>query len=165
MNSIFCQKIIFIHLLAFLKYNDINNYNNAFSLHFGIAYCNEKGTLKTICPLITGDALLYSMFRETGNPMPCPFKPPYTFTYNRGHGECKNPVSTVEACTQDSRLLIRYQACPDVEGSESARKYMLLIYNPFAPLQYYSLSFIRENLYITRTCDLFANFDNKKKIK
>lgn len=86
------------------------------------AFCNEKGTLKSICPLITGDALLYSMFRETGNPMQCPFKPPYTFTYNRGHGDCKNPVSTVEACTQDSRLLIRYQACPDVEGSESARE-------------------------------------------
>jgi len=88
------------------------------------AFCNEKGTLKTICPLITGDALLYSMFRETGNPMQCPFKPPYTFTYNRGHGDCKNPVSTVEACTQDSRLLFRYQACPDVEGSESARESM-----------------------------------------
>lgn len=88
-----------------------------------IAFCNEKGTLRTICPLITGDALLYSMFRETGNPMLCPFKPPYTFTYNRGHGDCKNPISTVEACTQDSRLMFRYQACPDVEGSESARKY------------------------------------------
>lgn len=82
------------------------------------------GTIRTICPLITGDALLYSMFRETGNPMQCPFKPPYTFTYNRGHGDCKNPISTVEACTQDSRLLFRYQACPDVEGSESARKYL-----------------------------------------
>ncbi|KAF0774145.1 Uncharacterized protein FWK35_00002001 [Aphis craccivora] len=84
-------------------------------------FCNEMGTIKTICQLITGDALLYSMFRESGNPMQCPFKPPYTFTYNRGHGDCKNPVSTVEACTQDSRLLFRYQACPDVEGSESAR--------------------------------------------
>ncbi|KAE9539704.1 hypothetical protein AGLY_004956 [Aphis glycines] len=84
------------------------------------SFCNEMGTIKTICQLITGDALLYSMFRESGNPMQCPFKPPYTFTYNRGHGDCKNPVSTVEACTQDSRLLFRYQACPDVEGSESA---------------------------------------------
>ncbi|XP_050434639.1 uncharacterized protein LOC126841905 isoform X2 [Adelges cooleyi] len=88
-------------------------------LQYKETFCNEQGNLKTICSLITGDALLYSMFRESGNPMACPFKPPYTFTYNRGHGDCKNPVSTVDACTQDSRLLFRYQACPDVEGSES----------------------------------------------
>ncbi|VVC41325.1 Hypothetical protein CINCED_3A012935 [Cinara cedri] len=103
-----CYRCVVIHE----KHHNVLQYKETF--------CNEVGTLKTICSLITGDALLYSMFRETGNPMQCPFKPPYTFTYNRGHGDCKNPVSTVEACTQDSRLLFRYQACPDVEGSESA---------------------------------------------
>ncbi|XP_050546944.1 uncharacterized protein LOC126908689 [Daktulosphaira vitifoliae] len=102
-----CYRCVVIHE----KHNNVLQYKETF--------CNEKGNLKTICSLITGDALLYSMFRESGNPMPCPFKPPYTFTYNRGHGDCKNPVSTVDACTQDSRLLIRYQACPDIEGSES----------------------------------------------
>lgn len=108
---------------CWLSYSKHNSCYNLIARQF-TAFCNEMGTLKTICPLITGDALLYSMFRESGNPMQCPFKPPYTFTYNRGHGDCRNPVSTVEACTQDSRLLIRYQACPDVEGSESAREYL-----------------------------------------
>ncbi|XP_050058576.1 uncharacterized protein LOC114127463 [Aphis gossypii] len=103
-----CYRCVVIHE----KHHNVLQYKETF--------CNEMGTIKTICQLITGDALLYSMFRESGNPMQCPFKPPYTFTYNRGHGDCKNPVSTVEACTQDSRLLFRYQACPDVEGSESA---------------------------------------------
>lgn len=49
---------------------------------------------------------------------------PYTFTYNRGHGECKNPVSNIESCTEDSRLLLSFQACPDVSGTESTGKKM-----------------------------------------
>lgn len=44
---------------------------------------------------------------------------PFTFTYNRGHGECKNPVSNIESCTEDSRMLLNLQACPDVAGTES----------------------------------------------
>lgn len=44
---------------------------------------------------------------------------PFTFTYNRGHGECKNPVSNIESCTEDSRMLLSFQACPDVQGTES----------------------------------------------
>lgn len=44
---------------------------------------------------------------------------PFIFTYNRGHGECKSPVSNIESCTEDSRLLLSFQACPDVQGTES----------------------------------------------
>lgn len=44
---------------------------------------------------------------------------PFTFTYNRGHGECNKPVSNIESCTEDSRLLLSFQACPDVAGTES----------------------------------------------
>lgn len=47
------------------------------------------------------------------------FLGPFTFTYNRGHGECRNPVSNIESCTEDSRLLLNLQACPDVAGTES----------------------------------------------
>lgn len=44
---------------------------------------------------------------------------PYAFTYNRGHGECKNPVSKIKSCTEDHRMMLNFQACPDVEGTES----------------------------------------------
>jgi hypothetical protein len=50
------------------------------------------------------------------------FTGPFTFTYNRGHGECKNPVSNIESCTEDSRMLLSFQACPDVSGTESTGK-------------------------------------------
>ncbi|VVD03989.1 unnamed protein product [Leptidea sinapis] len=59
------------------------------------------------------------MFRENADPVDCPLKGPFSFTYNRGHGDCKIPASSIESCTEDSRLLLNYQACPDVYGSES----------------------------------------------
>lgn len=53
-------------------------------------------------------------------PVPCPFKAaPFTFTYNRGSGECSNPPSRAESCTDDSRLVLKYQACPDIQSTES----------------------------------------------
>lgn len=62
------------------------------------------------------------MFREEATAVSCPFRGPMTFTYNRGHGTCSSPLSNVDTCTDDSRLLFKYQACPDVPASESAGK-------------------------------------------
>ncbi|XP_061728868.1 uncharacterized protein LOC133533827 isoform X1 [Cydia pomonella] len=83
------------------------------------AFCHRRDALPHLCSLITGDALLYSMFRENADPVDCPLKGPFSFTYNRGHGDCKIPVSSIESCTEDSRLLLNYQACPDISASES----------------------------------------------
>ncbi|XP_034191073.1 uncharacterized protein LOC117609183 [Osmia lignaria lignaria] len=89
-------------------------------LQYKETYCHGKSSLSSLCSFITGDALLYSMFREEATPVPCPFRGPMTFSYNRGHGTCSVPVSNVDTCTDDSRLLFRYQACPDITASESA---------------------------------------------
>jgi hypothetical protein len=85
------------------------------------AFCDRRDSLDNLCGQITGDATLYSMFRSDAGPTECPFRggPPFTFTYNRGYGECSSPVSRVDSCTDESRLLLRYQACPDVPGTES----------------------------------------------
>ncbi|XP_052751265.1 uncharacterized protein LOC128200780 isoform X2 [Galleria mellonella] len=88
-------------------------------LQYKETYCYRRDALPHLCTLITGDALLYSMFRENADPVDCPLRGPFSFTYNRGHGDCKSPVSSIESCTEDSRLLLNYQACPDVYGSES----------------------------------------------
>ncbi|XP_059484040.1 uncharacterized protein LOC132201685 isoform X2 [Neocloeon triangulifer] len=88
-------------------------------LQYKETYCHSKEALPNLCSLITGDALLYSMFRVEASPVQCPFRGPFTFSYNRGHGECRSPPSSVDSCTEDSRLLLRYQACPDVSGTES----------------------------------------------
>ncbi|XP_047513215.1 uncharacterized protein LOC125055053 [Pieris napi] len=91
-------------------------------LQYKETYCSQKNSLSSICDEISGDAPLYSMFRKdpAAVPQPCPFRPaPFTFTYNRGSGDCVYPPSRAESCTDDSRLLLRYMACPDVPGTES----------------------------------------------
>lgn len=91
-------------------------------LQYKETFCDLRASLDQMCGQITGDASLFSMFRAepAGGPVPCPFKgAPFTFTYNRGSGECGSPVSRVDSCTNESQLLLRYQACPDVHGTES----------------------------------------------
>nr|XP_045602562.1 uncharacterized protein LOC123760820 [Procambarus clarkii] len=82
--------------------------------------CEPSRDLASLCAQITGDALLFSMFRRDAPPAACPFKGPLTFSYTRGHGQCSVPASTIDSCTSDSRLLFKYQACPDVQGTESS---------------------------------------------
>ncbi|CAH1973989.1 unnamed protein product [Acanthoscelides obtectus] len=107
-TSIITHVIIFVYMLQ---------YTYTFKQS---AYCHGREALPSLCAMITGDALLYSMFRETAVSIPCPFRGPFLFSYNRGHGECRQPLSNIDACADESRLLLSYQACPDVHGSESA---------------------------------------------
>ncbi|XP_012265502.2 uncharacterized protein LOC105691546 [Athalia rosae] len=107
-NEKSCYRCVVIHE----KHSNVLQYKETF--------CHPRNTLASLCSYITGDALLYSMFREEAQAVACPFRGPMTFSYNRGHGTCSSPQSNVDTCTEDSRLLFRYQACPDVPASESA---------------------------------------------
>ncbi|KAH0535434.1 hypothetical protein KQX54_016405 [Cotesia glomerata] len=81
---------------------------------------SERKSLQEICESIRTDDSLFTMFRLNPEPITCPFNgAPYTFTYNRGDKECNSPVSVAESCTDPSKLLLKYQACPDIEDSES----------------------------------------------
>ena len=57
-------------------------------------------------------------------PVKCPFEGPYKFSYSRGHGDCKEPLSSIDSCTDDAHLVFRFQACADVYGSESRAETM-----------------------------------------
>ncbi|XP_078041794.1 uncharacterized protein LOC144472508 [Augochlora pura] len=90
-------------------------------LQYKESFCtteSPKPGLAEICSQLTSDTSLISLFRTGATPMPCPFKGPLEFSYTRGEEECVSPSSTAETCTQDSRLLLRYQACPNVKSSE-----------------------------------------------
>ncbi|XP_034946663.1 uncharacterized protein [Chelonus insularis] len=77
-------------------------------------------SLDVLCESIWTDDNLYTMFRLNPEPIPCPFSgASYTFTYNRGQKECTSPVSYAESCSDSSKLLLKYQACPDIPYSES----------------------------------------------
>jgi len=91
-------------------------------------WCNpDRTSLEEMCTLITSDDTLYSMFRVNSKPISCPFSgASFTFTYNRGYAECVMPVSLAEKCTDESKLLLKYQACPDVAGTESNSKLIIV---------------------------------------
>ena len=43
----------------------------------------------------------------------------YQFSYGKGHGECTYPLSSMNMCSDEKRMVMRYQACADVKGSET----------------------------------------------
>ncbi|XP_011170384.1 uncharacterized protein LOC105203275 [Solenopsis invicta] len=90
-------------------------------IQFREGWCNpERTSLEEMCTMITSDDTLYSIFRVNSKPISCPFSgASFQFTYNRGYGECIQPISLAEKCTDESKLLLKYQACPDVAGTES----------------------------------------------
>ncbi|XP_015171303.1 PREDICTED: uncharacterized protein LOC107063752 isoform X2 [Polistes dominula] len=90
-------------------------------LQYKESYCidSSEPNLKSICNHLRSDAILVSLFRTVAAPLPCPIKGPLEFTYSQGDGECNSPLSRAEVCTQESRLLLRYQACPNVRSTES----------------------------------------------
>ena len=55
----------------------------------------------------------------------CPFQGIYTFSYSTRGGTCAHPPSQTASCTDKSKMVLRYQACPDVAGSESHGKAMV----------------------------------------
>ena len=92
---------------------------------YSTAYCmTEETDLEKLCALLRSDDMMLSLFRLDAEPINCPFAgPPFSFTYNGGHGDCKAPENQAEGCTDGSKLLIKYQACADIVGAESNGEY------------------------------------------
>lgn len=123
-NSIFTTYIFFLShgcVFVFFRHNLFNfNVVSILFVFVSTAYCEDRDSLQNLCSLIPGDAQQYSLFRSDAAPVECPFRGSYTFTYSRGHGECRSPVSRLDSCTESWRTFFRYQACPDVQGTESS---------------------------------------------
>ena len=95
-------------------------------------YCEEHvDNMDSLCNTIAGDAPLFTMFRKDGLLVKCPFRGPHSFSYSKGDkGQvCEYPASYMDTCSDNKRLQLRYQACHDVQGSESSSKtHFLFIY-------------------------------------
>ena len=80
-----------------------------------------------MCENIAGDSPMYSMFRRGSESVRCPFKGPFTFSYSKGGSglnQCSFPKSYLDSCSDHKRLQVHFQACIDVQGSESAVEQM-----------------------------------------
>ena len=79
-----------------------------------------------LCYGITADKPLKSMFRLNAKPSKCPIgsgsSTSYQFSYQRGHGLCDYPMSSMSQCSDKSKMVMRYQACADVKGSETNKE-------------------------------------------
>lgn len=88
-------------------------------LQYKESRCVAERPHKDICHSISVDEPLRTLFRVEAVPEPCPLTAPHTFSYSRGHGLCDYPLSSMSDCGEGSGLMFRYQACPDIKGSES----------------------------------------------
>ena len=76
--------------------------------------------LKNSAIFVTILTLFYpSLNAVNTSPIKCPFIGPYSFSYSKGINECKDPLSEIDECTDDKRLLLKFKACADIYGSES----------------------------------------------
>jgi len=90
--------------------------------------CDYKENLLTrgdglisLCQDIPGDAVMYSMIRVMSRPVECPLQGPYRLAYGKGGADkqCSHPPSLMDSCSDNSVIQVKYQACPDIQGSES----------------------------------------------
>ena len=74
-----------------------------------------------LCLNIAGDGSMHSMFRKNALATRCPLKGPFLFSYAKGGTgrSCSYPASYMDNCKDHNRLQLHFQACPDVQGSES----------------------------------------------
>ena len=109
--------------------------------------------MESLCNTIAGDAPLFTMFRKDGSLVKCPFRGPHSFSYSKGDkGQlCKYPASYMDTCSDNKRLQLRYQACHDVQGSESSSKNFLSLKKIKFCLHFFS--FRPLNLLLTTTVD------------
>ena len=75
----------------------------------------------------------------------CPFQGIYTFSYSTRGGTCAHPPSQTASCTDKSKMVLRYQACPDVAGSESHGKAMAV--------QFLRVSTLKESSIFISACN------------
>ena len=79
-------------------------------------------SLAALCRTIPGDAPLYTLWRVDASSVRCPIQGPQLFSYDFGRGSCSSPMSSLESCTVTTRISFKYQACPNVPGTEMRGK-------------------------------------------
>ena len=102
------------------RVGDLQWITSLFIFYYLALSCSPKPgpDLQTMCRTIPGDAPLYTLFRVDTQSIRCPIQGPLHFSYNFGRGLCAYPLSKLESCTLDTRISLKYQACPNVPGSE-----------------------------------------------
>ena len=108
-----CQRnIVFTWLIP-----AIYNFTKYFKSISG--YCETYfDTFESLCDNIAGDSPMHTMFRRQAQPVKCPFKGPFLFSYTKGGSglnKCSYPQSYLDSCSDHTKLQLNFQACIDVQ--------------------------------------------------
>lgn len=105
-----CLRCLYIHQ----KHLNIIQYKESHCI------ARRVSPVTNICHFIEVDDPLKTLFRISAPPAPCPISGSYSFSYQLGPGRnCSSPLSSMVQCTDQNTFLMKYQACPDMKGSES----------------------------------------------
>lgn len=111
-------------MLIIEKHQNALQYKESYCEPWNPMFAETTFAVSTLCSSIMADSALFYMFRMGPNlePTACPFDGTHTFSYSTRGGKdiCGRPTSQLEQCTDPTRLVFQFQACPDVPGSESA---------------------------------------------
>ena len=76
-------------------------------------YCETYfDTFESLCSNIAGDSPMHTMFRKDAQPVKCPFKGPFLFSYSKGGSglnHCGHPKSYLDSCADNRRLQLNFQ--------------------------------------------------------
>ena len=106
-----CVRCLYIHQ----KHDNIIQYKESHCISHRVS------PMTNICRMIEVDDPLKTLFRLSAPPAPCPISGSLSYSYQLGPGRnCSFPLSTLSQCKDKvDSLVLRYQACPDIQGSQS----------------------------------------------
>jgi len=105
-----CLRCLYIHQ----KHLNIIQYKESHCI------TRRVSPVTNICHFIEVDDPLKTLFRISAPPAPCPISGSFSFSYQLGPGRnCSSPLSSMVQCKDQNTFLMKYQACPDMKGSES----------------------------------------------
>ena len=116
MRGTACQRCLYIHQ----KHANIIQYKESRCIS------ERVSPVTNLCRMIEVDDPLKTLFRLSASPASCPISGFFSFTYQLGPGRnCSFPLSSLSQCKDKvDSLVLRYQACPDIQGSQSLTEHM-----------------------------------------
>lgn len=90
-------------------------------LQYKESYCVNDDKIESVCGEITGNFMLHTIVKVSGQPIACPFQGPYTFSYTNESVDCKEPLSEIQACADKSRFIFDYQRCKRLPHTQAVR--------------------------------------------
>lgn len=115
-----CLKCMVIHE----KHPNVLQYKESYCQ---LSSASISSNLEDLCASIESDSALFFMFRTPTDghthheKEACPFGE-HAFAYSTRGGAkvCADPPSHMHTCTNEAKMVLQFQACPDVPGSESS---------------------------------------------